>query len=306
MKRSLPQARQDRPDTKNLQWELAPRAMESWSPAIIAAEGEAANNTISIYDTIGFDPWTGDGVTAKRISAALRSIGPKNDVIVNINSPGGDMFEGLAIYNLLRQHEGQIDVRVLGLAASAASIIAMAGDTVQIARAGFLMIHDCWMIAVGNRLDMRQVADMLEPFDEAMAGIYAARTGEKATAMLDLMDAETWIGGESAVEQGFADQLLPADQITEKARSSDRMAAYLLDMALARAGLPRSERRAMLQEYKAGGMPSAAPVSSRTPSAVPAPATRDAGGEEVLTAMRSLSLELDLRFASVAIAEVTQ
>ncbi|KLB48562.1 peptidase, partial [Xanthomonas euvesicatoria] len=104
------------------------------------------------------------GVTARRVAGALRAMG-KGPVTVNVNSPGGDMFEGLAIYNLLREHDGEITVKVLGLAASAASIIAMAGDTVQIARAGFLMIHNAWVMAVGNRNDLIEVADTLKPFD---------------------------------------------------------------------------------------------------------------------------------------------
>jgi ATP-dependent Clp protease, protease subunit len=300
-KRSLPQARADRPDTKNLQWDIAPRALESWSPSIVAAS-EDSNDTISIYDVIGSDPWTGEGTTAKRIAAALRSIGASKKVTVNINSPGGDMFEGLAIYNLLRQHEGHVTVRVLGLAASAASIIAMAGDTVQVGRAAFLMVHDCWAIVIGNRRDLIESAATLEPFDRAMAGIYAAHTGASDEEMLALMDAETWINGAAAVEQGFADALLPAEQIAEQAVSDTRIAAHLLDMALARAGLPRSERRAMLQAYKAGDMPSAVAAASRTPSAAPAPvATRNAG-DDVLAAMRSFSLDIDMRSASMAIA----
>ena len=304
-KRPLPQARQDRP-AKNLQWDIAPKALESWSPSTVAANSDD-NSSISIYDVIGQDPWTGEGTTAKRISAALRSIGASKDVTVNINSPGGDMFEGLAIYNLLRQHEGHVTVRVLGLAASAASIIAMAGDTVQIGRAAFLMVHDCWAIVVGNRRDLIETASVLEPFDRAMAGIYAAHTGDSDDAMLALMDAETWISGASAIDQGFADELLPAEQIAEHAVASDRLAAHLLDIALARAGLPRSERRSMLQAYKTGSTPSAAPVASRTPSAPAAPiATRNAG-DDVMAAMRSFSLEIDMRSASMAMtAEVSQ
>jgi ATP-dependent protease ClpP protease subunit len=304
-KRSLPLARSDRPAGKHLQWDLSPKALESWSPSIVAAADEPAS--ISIYDVIGSDPWSGEGTTVKRISAALRSIGARKDVTVNINSPGGDMFEGLAIYNLLRQHEGHVTVRVLGLAASAASIVAMAGDTVEVGRAAFLMVHDCWAIVIGNRRDLIESAETLEPFDRAMAGIYAARTGSTPDAMLALMDDETWINGAAAIEQGFADALLPSDQITEQAVASDRIAAHLLDLALARAGLPRSERRAMLQAYKAGDMPSAVPAASRTPSAAPAPvATRDAGNEALAAMMRSLSLELELRSASMAIgAEVS-
>jgi len=283
-----------------LQWDIAPKALESWSPSTVAANSDD-NSSISIYDVIGQDPWTGEGTTAKRISAALRSIGASKDVTVNINSPGGDMFEGLAIYNLLRQHEGHVTVRVLGLAASAASIIAMAGDTVQIGRAAFLMVHDCWAIVVGNRRDLIETASVLEPFDRAMAGIYAAHTGDSDDAMLALMDAETWINGAAAIDQGFADELLPAEQIAEHALANDRIAAHLLDLALARAGLPRSERRSMLQAYKSGDMPRAVPAASRTPSAAPAIATRNAG-DDVLAAMRSFSLDIDMRSASMAIA----
>jgi len=306
MKRKMPNARADRPQAKNLQWDLAPKALEAWSPNLVAAGPvAAADNTISVYDPIGFDPWTGDGVTANRIAAALRVIGEDRDVIVNVNSPGGDMFEGLAIYNLLRQHKGTVTVKVLGLAASAASIIAMAGDQIQIARAGFLMIHDCWLMAMGNRNDFREIADMLEPFDRAMADIYATRTGESIDNMLKLMDAETWIAGTAAVEQGFADELLPADQVGEQARSDERIAAFLLDLALAKTGLPRSERRAMLTKYKAGDKPSAAPAVD-TPSAVtPPPEATPNAGTDVLAALRSLSFGLDVQSVAFAASEVS-
>lgn len=262
-RRTMPQARQiERPN--GLQWEVSPQALERWTPGLMAVE--KSDNTISILDPIGQDPWTGEGVTAKRISAALRAIGADSDVVVNLNSPGGDLFEGMTIYNLLREHKGSVTVKVLGVAASAASIIAMAGDEILIARAAFLMIHDTWVVAVGNRNDLRDIADTLEPFDAAMADIYAARTGLDAKKVGKMMDAETWIGGAAAVEQGFADVLLPADEVKDdpKART-DTVAAHLLDLALAKAGLPRSERRSLLKDFKTGtpcaaeeGMPCAA------------------------------------------------
>jgi ATP-dependent protease ClpP protease subunit len=286
---AMPQAKKiDQP--KGLQWELAPKALERWAPDLAAATQE---NSISILDPIGNDPWTGEGVTAKRIAGALRAIGSDQDVVVNVNSPGGDLFEGMAIYNLLRDHKGHVTVKVLGLAASAASIIAMAGDEIQIARAGFLMIHDTWVVAVGNRNDLREIADMLEPFDAAMADIYAARSGLDADEVQKMMDAETWIGGTSAVEQGFADGLLPADEVKkDKNAKTDRVAAYLLDMALAKAGMPRSERRALLQEYKAG-TPSAAGVA--TPRAgdngTPSAAAAVEGASELLGSLKNFSLE---------------
>ena len=136
-------------------------ALDRWQPGVQAAAD--TDNSISSYDVIGEDFWTGEGVTVKRIDAALRKIGNR-DVVVNINSPGGDVFEGIAIYNRLREHPAQVHVRVLGLAASAASIIAMAGDKIEVGEAAFIMIHNAWVMAVGNRHDMAEVAAFLEPF----------------------------------------------------------------------------------------------------------------------------------------------
>lgn len=232
-----------------VQSDLSPSAMERWNPGIRAA-AQTSDNTISVYDVIGSDPWTGEGVTAKRIAGALRAIGARADVVVNINSPGGDMFEGLAIYNLLREHEGKVTVKVLGLAASAASIIAMAGDEVQVARSGFLMIHNAWVVSIGNRHDLRDVADTLEPFDRAMADIYATRSGADQKAVQKLMDAETWMGGSDAVEQGFADALLDADQVEEGAQANAGLTVRRIESALRQSGLPRSEAMRLISEFK--------------------------------------------------------
>lgn len=176
--KSLPAAPEGRPFAREKP-DLPAAAMERWNGGIRAArEGE---NSISIFDVIGADFW-GDGVTASRIAGALRSMNG-GAVTVNINSPGGDMFEGLAIYNLLREYEGKVTVKVLGLAASAASIIAMAGDEVQIGRGAFLMIHNCWVYAMGNRHDLAQIAADMAPFDKAMSDIYQARSGLDSAAI---------------------------------------------------------------------------------------------------------------------------
>jgi Protease subunit of ATP-dependent Clp proteases len=256
-KRKLPQAEiTARP---GLRTEIMPSALNRWNPEVHAAAKDD-DNSISILDVIGQDFW-GEGVTSKRISAALRSIG-KKDVVVNVNSPGGDYFEGLAIYNMLRDHPGKVTVKVLGIAASAASVIAMAGDEIQIARAGFLMIHNTWVVAVGDRHQLRDVAEWLEPFDQAAVDIYSARTGLEAKDIAKMLDRETWIGGAEAVEKGFADSLLSSDEIaTKMERDAGRQVAALhkFDTLLARAGVSRSERRELLRALK-GGTPSAAPT----------------------------------------------
>lgn len=228
---------------------VAPRALDRWDASVRAAIDEDGDRTISMYDVIGYDWYTGEGVTAKRIASALRSMGP-GPVTVNVNSPGGDMFEGLAIYNLLREHEGEVTIKVLGLAASAASIIAMAGDTVQIARAGFLMIHNCWVIAQGNRHDLREFADTMEPFDAAMADIYVARSGQDLQEVQRQMDGETWIGGSQAIEQGYADELLPSDQLGKADTKASSSAVRRIEAALRAQGLPRSEAQRLISDLK--------------------------------------------------------
>lgn len=242
-----------------MSFDLPQAALARWNPAVQAAASD--DQSISVFDPIGYDPWTGDGVTAKRISAALRAMNGA-DVTVNINSPGGDMFEGLAIYNLLREYQGNVTVNVIGIAASAASIIAMAGDTIKIGQSAFLMIHNCWVVVAGNKNELREAADTIDPFDKALGSVYSSRTGLDADAISKLMDAETFLAGSAAVDQGFADALLTSDQITE--RSGDTTsAARALDTALAKSGMPRSERRRLISEIK--GTPSA--TYEGTPSA---------------------------------------
>lgn len=247
--RNLPGAPEGRPRSA-VRWEISARAFARWDAGVRAADDDA-DRSISVYDVIGYDYWTGDGVTAKRIAGALRALG-KGPVTVNVNSPGGDMFEGLAIYNLLREHDGEVTVKVLGLAASAASIIAMAGDTIQIARAGFFMVHNAWIIALGNRHDLREFADWLEPFDAAMADIYVARTGQDTEAIQKLLDAESWIGGSAAIEQGFADELLPSDQVKQADAKASVAAVRRIEAALRAGGMPKSEAMRLISEFKSG------------------------------------------------------
>lgn len=247
--KTLPGAPEGRP-CAGVSSQILPRAFDRWNPGFRAAAKEESERSISVYDVIGQDYWTGEGVTAKRVASALRALG-SGPVTVNVNSPGGDMFEGLAIYNLLREHAGEVTVKVLGLAASAASIIAMAGDSVQVARSGFLMIHNAWVVVAGNRHDLREIATTLEPFDRAMADIYAARTGIELKAAMKLMDAETWIGGADAVEQGFADDLLPSDQVSQQSGKSNASAVRRVESALRASGMPKSEAMRLISEIKA-------------------------------------------------------
>lgn len=254
----------------SLKSDISPQALEKWNPNL-TVKAQESENTISILDVIGEDYW-GEGVTSRRIAAALRSIGAENDVTVYINSPGGDMFEGLAIHSLLKEHKGKVTVKILSLAASAASVIAMAGDEVQIAKSAFFMIHNAWIICWGNRNDLRDYAEYLEPFDYAMADLYSDKTGSTANEMIELMDKESWIGGSASVEQGFADSIMTYEE-EEDENANPSSAIKKIDMAMAKAGVTRSERRKLLNELKSstpsaagGGTPGA--TTTNTPSAV--------------------------------------
>lgn len=252
--RRLPAARA--PDRRaGLDWDAPSSALERWAERPLAAEADETA-TISIYDVIGEDWWTGEGVTAKRIAGALRAIGTQ-PVTVQVNSPGGDMFEGVAIYNLLREHPAEVTVKVMGIAASAASIIAMAGDRVEMGLGTFLMIHNAWAVVIGNRNDMREVADAFEVFDNAMVDIYEARSGLGRADIVAMMDGETYLGPTDAIAKGLADATFEGpDETTPPAARAELSARRRIDAALAKSGMPRSERRRLARD--AAGTPSAA------------------------------------------------
>lgn len=242
--------------------------MQRWNPDV-RADG-SSDNSISILDPIGAN-WFGEGVTAKRIAGALRAIGD-GEVIVNINSPGGDFFEGLAIYNLLAEHPGKVTVKILGLAASAAAVIAMAGDEILIAQAGFLMIHNTWVVAAGDRHALADVAEWLQPFDEVSADVFHARSGVDRASIVTMLDRETWISGSSAVDQGFADDVLSSDQVKTDPENRNRISSTAAERKMAlhlkRSGVSRSEGRRLVAALK-GGMPlDAAPTGKPDDAAV--------------------------------------
>lgn len=244
---------------RGVKFDLSPKALAHWDVGI---QAKAGDGVISILEPIGED-FFGAGVTAKRIGAALRSIGDK-PVTVQINSPGGDFFEGLAIYNELARHTQEVTVEVLGLAASAASVIAMAGDRVAIAKSAFLMIHNTQWVAIGDRHVMTETAAIMEKFDRAAADLYADRTGAEPAALGKLMDAETWLNAQEAVDQRFADAVLSAEP--ERAKGAKQAALYRVEQLAARCGLSRAEARSLMGDLvNELGKPGAAPDA--TPSA---------------------------------------
>ncbi|CBJ81171.1 ClpP protease [Xenorhabdus bovienii str. Jollieti] len=255
----MPVAPEGRPFNATVN-DIRPLALDKWNGGIRAT---STDNTLSILDVIGESFWD-EGVTAKRIAGALRAMGDQ-DVIVNINSPGGDVFEGIAIYNLLRNHSGQVTVNVLGLAASAASVIAMAGDEINMGRGAFLMIHNAWTCCCGNKNELVAVAEALRPFDDSLIDIYAARTGIDKASIAQMMDDETFINHTEAIAQGFADGLLTADVIDD-GNDSPQAALRKLDALLAKSHVPRAERRKLFNALN-GRTPGAASHNHGMPGA---------------------------------------
>ena len=234
---------------KNFEWDMPSDVFAKWTQGPHAKDSDDAN-TITIFDVIGFDIWTGGGFTAKRMSAALRSIG-NNDVTVQINSPGGDMFEGLAIYNLLRDHPAKVTVHVMGWAASAGSIIAMAADEIRMGLGSFIMIHNAWGCVCGNRHDMREAADVFDGFDAALVDIYEARTSIDESEITKMMDKETFLSAKEAVAKGFADEIdegISVSNDPENQVSQNVLARREVEGALAKAGHTRAERSKLLAE----------------------------------------------------------
>jgi ATP-dependent protease ClpP protease subunit len=191
----------------DLRWD-APRAAKAvWNRASLRgaqARESAADFEINVFDVIG-QTLDGEGITASSIRAQLAVAGER-PLTVNVNSPGGSFFDGLAIYNLLAAHPAPVTVRVLGLAASAASIIAMAGDRIEMGAASQMMIHDTMAVAIGNASVMLETASVLEMFDEAAAMLYYERAKKgSAEHFRALMAAETWMDADRAIAEGLAD-----------------------------------------------------------------------------------------------------
>lgn len=162
--------------------------------------------TLRIEGQIADETWFGDEVTPQIFKSELLS--GKGDLTLWINSPGGDVFAAAQIYNMLMDYDGKVNVYIDGLAASAASVIAMAGTTVSMSPVAMMMIHNPWTVAQGEARDMEKVITMLSEIKESIINAYELRTGLSRTKLSHLMDSETWFNAKKAVELGFADTIL--------------------------------------------------------------------------------------------------
>lgn len=176
---------------------------------IVASDDSAE---ILLYDVIGKDFWTGEGATAKQFAADIKPLKGKR-LTVRINSPGGNVTDGTAIYNALLRHQGGVDVFVDGLAASMASVIAMAGETVTMSEGSLLMLHNPHSRVTGDEHEMRRAADVLSKHKAGLLNAYVKKTGKDEAEISALMDAETWMTADEAYELGFADAVAEQEPV---------------------------------------------------------------------------------------------
>lgn len=183
--------------------------MKSWYSIKAQADGEYE---VLIYDEIGY--W---GISAKQFIDDFKKIPAEAKVALRINSPGGDVFDSLAIHNVIKRHAGEVNGTVDGIAASGASIIAMAAKRLEMPENSFLMIHNSSGLAVGNADDMRELADVLDKIDTALVSTYVTRTGQSEKKIQQMLADETWLTAKEAVDLGFADEVTNAVKIAASA-----------------------------------------------------------------------------------------
>jgi len=161
-----------------------------------------------LYGTISDNSWWSDSVSPKRFKEDLEKLGNVTQITVRIYSGGGDVFAANAIYSMLKDHKAEIIVKIDGLAASAATIIAMSGDKILIPENGYIMIHKVSTYISGNIDDIQKELELLEKIENTLVQTYVKRTGKTKEEVQALIDAETWLTGREAVEEGFADELM--------------------------------------------------------------------------------------------------
>lgn len=174
---------------------------------------EQVERVLFLNGTIAEDSWFDDDVTPQLFKEEL--VNGSGDITVWINSPGGDCVAAAQIYNMLREYEGNVTVKIDGIAASAASVIAMAGDKVLMSPVSMMMIHNPMTIAFGDSGEMQKAIDMLKSVKDSIINAYEIKTGLSRAKLAHLMDAETWMDAGKAVELGFADEIIKRNGAVE-------------------------------------------------------------------------------------------
>lgn len=180
---------------------------------------DSGGRVLRLEGPIDNDNFWGDEVTPADFRADLEA--EEGDVTVWINSPGGNVFAAAEIYTMLKEYAGAVTVRIASIAASAASVIAMAGDKVQMSPTAIMMVHDPSTIAMGNRKDMEKAIETLNEVKESIINAYMAKTGLRHNKVAELMESETWMNARKALDLGFCDEILYGDKETEDVPDGD-------------------------------------------------------------------------------------
>lgn len=194
-------------------------------------EVESDGAKLILEGVIASETWWGDEVTPKMFRDELKKFEGK-DLTVAINSPGGDVFAGVSIYNALAEFNGNVTVEITGLAASMASLIAMAGDKIVMLPGSMLMVHKPWSIVIGDINDFAKEIEVLETIEDSLVPIYAKRSGQTEEKVQELLDAETWMTAEEAVELGFADEAIESKAKTSEAVQNAFKGRLAIQMAV--------------------------------------------------------------------------
>lgn len=181
----------------------------------------AEENTLRIEGVIAEQSWFGDEITPTQFKSELSQ--RNGDITVWVNSPGGDVFAAVQLYNMLKEHNGKVTIKIDSLAASAASVIAMAGDEVLMSPSAMLMLHDPMSIVFGNEADLTACIDMLKEVKEAILNAYEIKTGAQRAKLSQFMTNETWFSAKKAIEWGFADGMLYKEE--KSAEKSETLTA---------------------------------------------------------------------------------
>lgn len=193
---------------------------------VLILSGDVVSNEYSWYE---------DDISPKRIQAILDE--SPGELVIRLNSGGGDAFAGVEIYNMLKDYPNKVTVEVTGLAASAASIVAMGADEIIMCTGSMMMIHEAWTFAVGSKSDLQKTVDMMDKLDASLVSIYAERLGLDKDFVSELLKAETWMTAEEAVKDGFADSVKtkPVTQATVEIEIADEIKAMLEDIKMMKA-----------------------------------------------------------------------
>lgn len=189
----------------------------NWKTQTVAnqeTQEPVTERTLFLNGTIAEESWFDDDVTPQIFKDELNS--GSGDITVWINSPGGDCIAAAQIYNMLMDYKGNVTVKIDGIAASAASVIAMAGTKVLVSPVSMLMIHNPMTVAFGNSAEMQKAIDMLASVKDSILNAYEIKTGLSRTKLSHLMDAETWMDANKAIELGFADEIMQRSAITDE------------------------------------------------------------------------------------------